>query len=135
MKDAADGRNKLPFKRADVILIVCSLAAAAVLFVMGIVFTAGGQTQLSVHAYLDGELRIDRALSDDERTVITAADGGENTVVIHDNCVYVESADCPGQDCVKMGRISKAGEEIVCLPHRLVIRIVGGEAGIDAMVR
>ena len=135
MRNAADGRMKLPFKRADVILIVCSLAVAAALFVTGIVSAAETQTRLCVRAYLDGELCLDLAVSDDVRTAVTRPDGGENIVVIHDNAVYVESADCPGQDCVRMGKISKAGEEIICLPHRLVIRIEGGEAALDAVVR
>ena len=134
MKDTEDGRIKLPFKRADVYLIVCSLAVAAILFVMGIIVTAGGHNKLRVCAYRDGELCLDRDISDDVTTTLTGPDG-ENIVVIHDNSVYVESADCPGQDCVKMGKISKAGEEIVCLPHRLVIRIEGDENVIDAVVR
>ena len=135
MKDAADGGRKLPFKRADVILIICSLAVAAVLFVTGIISAAGGETQLRVRAYRDGEPCLDCAITDEVRTVLTGSDGEENIVVIHDSGVYIESADCPGRDCVKMGRISRAGEEIICLPHRLVIRIEGGEAEIDAVVR
>ena len=135
MKNARDGRRKLPFKRADVILIICSLTVAAVLFVAGIISPAGRLTQLRVRAYRDGELCLDHAVTDELRTVLTGHEGGENVVVIHDNGVYIETADCPGQDCVKMGRITKAGEEIVCLPHRLVIRIEGGKAGIDAVVR
>ena len=44
-------------------------------------------------------------------------------------------ANCGDHTCVRMGRISRAGEAIVCLPHRLVVEIVGGEAAADAVTR
>ena len=34
-------------------------------------------------------------------------------------------ADCPDQVCIRMGKISKTGENIVCLPHKLVIQVEG----------
>ncbi|MFR5073321.1 MAG: NusG domain II-containing protein [Bianqueaceae bacterium] len=34
------------------------------------------------------------------------------------------SSDCPDQVCVRTGFISLAGQTAVCLPHRLVVRII-----------
>ena len=51
----------------------------------------------------------------------------ENVLVIKDGVAFVESADCPDEVCVAHLPISREGETIVCLPHRLVIRIVGGD--------
>ena len=135
MKDSGSGRIKLPFKKADVILIICFLAAAAVIAAVGLFFKGNEDAGLRVRVYCDGELYLEHDLSEDFRSVLTDPEGGKNIMVIHDNSVCVESADCPGLDCVKMGNISRAGEEIVCLPHRLVIRIEGGEAAVDAVVR
>jgi hypothetical protein len=40
----------------------------------------------------------------------------------------MKSADCPDKTCVTIGgRISRAGERIVCLPNSLIIEIRGGE--------
>lgn len=39
--------------------------------------------------------------------------------------VYVLSSDCPTQDCVHTGRISRAGQSIVCLPAQIVIHLEG----------
>ena len=49
----------------------------------------------------------------------------------------MEDADCPDRLCVKQGRIKKVGESIVCLPHKVVIEIVGEkeEAGVDAVTQ
>ena len=44
----------------------------------------------------------------------------------------VESA-CPSQDCVHTGWISRAGEQIICLPNRLVISLTGGQQEFDAV--
>ena len=46
---------------------------------------------------------------------IAAADGG----------VAVTSSDCPTQDCVHTGRISRAGQSIVCLPAQVAVQLVG----------
>lgn len=46
--------------------------------------------------------------------------------------IAVISADCPDKDCVRRGFISRAGERAVCLPGRLVIRIIG-RAEIDGV--
>ena len=48
-----------------------------------------------------------------------------NTVVIHDGQVYMDAASCPDQLCVKHRPVTYAGETIVCLPHRVVVKIEG----------
>ena len=49
--------------------------------------------------------------------------------------VRVRDADCPDRLCVRMGWVSRDGESIVCLPHKLVVTVRGGEAGPDAVSR
>ncbi len=61
-----------------------------------------------------------------------AEDGGYNIVTIKDGMIAVTEADCPDQYCVRQG-FCNSGEQIVCLPHRLVISFVG-ESEIDGAV-
>ena len=49
-------------------------------------------------------------------------------VAVTPDGVRVDHADCPTQDCVRTGTISRAGQSIVCLPARIVITIVSGGA-------
>ena len=35
--------------------------------------------------------------------------------------------------CVKTGKIRYAGQSIVCLPHKVAVRIVGGASALDAV--
>jgi len=51
--------------------------------------------------------------------------------------VLVARADCPTQDCVHTGLITRSGQSIVCLPARIIIRLEGGAAeggGVDAVL-
>ena len=51
--------------------------------------------------------------------------------------VWVESSDCPTQDCVRTGHISRGGQSIVCLPARVIVSLEGGSAaqgGVDAVI-
>ena len=51
--------------------------------------------------------------------------------------VRVAWADCPTQDCVRTGLITRSGQSIVCLPARIIVRLEGGTAddgGVDAVL-
>ena len=64
-------------------------------------------------------------------------DGGkkEPTVTVKDGCAFVSESDCPGQDCVRMDKISGTGQMIVCLPHHLTVVIEGAGEGPDAVIK
>ena len=50
-------------------------------------------------------------------------DTGTNLVVINDSTVYVKEATCKNGDCIKMGKITKKGESIICLPNKVIVEI------------
>lgn len=45
----------------------------------------------------------------------------------------VARSDCPTQDCVHTGAITRSGQSIVCLPARIIIRLEGGAPDPDAV--
>lgn len=45
----------------------------------------------------------------------------------------VTVSDCPTQDCVHMGEITRRGQSIVCLPARIVVQLEGGAAADDGV--
>ena len=71
-------------------------------------------------------------LSVDQEMVFEAKDGGYNTVTIRNGRIAVTEADCPDQYCVRQG-FCNGGEQIVCLPHNLVISFPGASE-IDGAV-
>lgn len=49
--------------------------------------------------------------------------------------IRVAYSDCPTQDCVHTGTITRAGQSVVCLPARVVIQLEGGsDGGVDLVV-
>lgn len=62
---------------------------------------------------------------------------GKNRLVIEEGKASIVEADCPDGICVKQGNISRTGQTIVCLPHKLVIEITGKaeENGLDAVAK
>ncbi len=68
---------------------------------------------------------------DKAKTLDIKTEYGSNVVVIDRNSVYVKEADCPDKLDVKMGKICKTNQMIVCVPNRLMIEIKGGERKVD----
>lgn len=89
----------------------------------------------AVRVQIDGETVMELPLNEDARLVL--GEGGHtNTLVIENGAAQVVEASCPDQICVSRGAIRYAGESIVCLPHKLVVSVEGGEPnGVDAAAR
>ena len=58
---------------------------------------------------------------------IESPGGGWNEITIRDGSICISDADCPDQTCVKMGLLKSESLPIVCLPHKLVIRLEESE--------
>jgi len=78
-------------------------------------------------------------LSLDTDTVFSLESGGISlTVSVSDGSVFVSEAGCPDGVCMGTGKISRAGEIIVCVPAGVVIRIPSesdGSAGNTEDIR
>ena len=71
-------------------------------------------------------------LSQDQEIVIQT-DGHQNKITINQGVAQITEADCHNHLCIKQGGISKINQSIVCLPNRVVVRIIGEEAEVDAI--
>lgn len=125
----SDERNKIAPKRGDLYLIGGCLLAALVLCGLWLLLRQDGGT---VIVEQNGRETARYALGED-RTVRIEGAGGYNTLVILGGEVWLMDADCPNLLCVKTGRIRYAGQSIVCLPHKLAVRITGGASSLDAV--
>ena len=114
------------------------LVAAAVVLLAAVTAWAawgGGTTEnLTVVVSIDGA-EADRFPLDGGGEHTYAAGGYTVQVMESGEGVFVASSDCPTQDCVHTGTISRGGQSIVCLPARLSVRLVGGgDNGVDAVI-
>lgn len=115
---------------------IIALGALLILAAAGIVvwFVMKNDIRVDPTAEIIQDGKIIRTVSLSENTEFTVTcENGFNTVVVRDGAVMISDADCPDLVCVRTGAISGGAVPIVCLPHRLEIRIVNG-SGLDAEV-
>lgn len=113
-------KDKGLISKQDRILIVGILFLAILgLGILKLTHKTGYQVEISI----DGN--VVETLSLDKDTVYEIKqDMGNNKVVIVDGKVSVTEADCPDKICQKHTPISKVGETIICLPHKVVVEVV-----------
>ena len=116
-------------RRNDLLLLGGCLLAALVCCGLWLLFRQDGGT---VIVEQNGRETARYALAED-RTVRIEGEGGYNLLVIENGEVWLSEADCPNLLCVKTGKIRYAGQSIVCLPHKLAVRIAGGASSLDAV--
>lgn len=113
-------------RRGDVVLIALVLAAVAAFAVMqgapALADADGDAAGWAIVQNAEGFYQ-ELPLSQDARLEVTSAEGS-NTVVVSGGAVQVEEADCKNQVCVQAGAVNRAGDVIVCLPHRMVVQVV-----------
>jgi len=116
-------------RRNDIILILVFLIISAAAWIFfSAPGQAGGWAVVSVDGQEIGRYPLDADLE------MTFGDAEYNTVVIRDGAVAVSEANCGDHTCMRRGEIDRSGETIICLPHRLIIEIVGGDnTGPDAI--
>ena len=130
-------QTETKFNRRDalVALAVALLAAVtALLFYLPrtqsdqltLVITVGGQEQsrTQVTHLPDGPVRIEGRGG----YTLTLSPSYSDLPFSPEWSVRVSDSDCPGQDCVHTGAISRAGQSIVCLPAQVVVYLEGTPA-------
>jgi hypothetical protein len=127
---------KLYFSRWDA-LVICAVILLAVLSAVTIWGGERESGELTVVISVDGE--------EVERCLLTELPDMEVPYSANGYTLYVELAytggpnygiqvsrsDCPTQDCVHTGTISRSGQSIVCLPARIIIQLEGGTESGD----
>jgi hypothetical protein len=112
--------------RNDILLIAALLVVAlAAYLIIQLGKTDGGYAVV----VRDGEEIASYPLDKPTTVTFTSASGSSNTLVIQDGYADMTEADCPDKLCVHQNRIKFSGETIVCLPNKLVVKIVSDESG------
>lgn len=114
-------------KKNDYILI------GAILLVIVVVFAVFALTQEDgayVAVKVDGVEVAKYSLEKDGEYELN---GGTHILRIENGVAYLTYADCPDHRCMNDitvgGKISKTGQTITCLPHKLTVTVFGAEEG------
>ncbi|MFZ5515533.1 MAG: NusG domain II-containing protein [Candidatus Zhuqueibacterota bacterium] len=105
--------------RGDKLLIGCILAIGLLsLVALRYLQQPGAWLKIEV----SGQVAHTLPLGTDQR-VSVAGPRGITTIQIQDRKAWVVSSACPDKICVHRGKISRAGDMIVCVPNRVVLFI------------
>lgn len=98
-------------------VVLCGCIAASLIALPG---TEGSSVLVEV-----GGKPVEKLDLHENREITIRGEKGEMRLEVRDGRVRVAEADCPNRICVRTGWRSRAGEVIVCVPNRTVIRILG----------
>ena len=104
-----------------------TLAALFAASVLGTVYPWRKGGDIVIEAVRGGEVTTLGNLAEMGGSTMTFGGPGNFNEIATGEGVRMVSADCPGGDCLRAGEIRKNGEMIVCVPHRLVIRLVSSQ--------
>lgn len=113
--------------KRDILLILALLLTAAALGFALRPGEVGSYAIVTIHGEEYGRYPLDTDLC------IPIGEDAYNVLCISGGEVYISDANCGDHTCVRTGKISREGEQIICLPHQLIVTVTGGaESEIDA---
>ena len=117
----------------DLILVAVLLVAALALFLVMRTLQArdtgtGAQAVVTVEGREIGRYPL-------KKSGTFPLNGGTNILVVENGEAWVSEANCPDKVCMGMGKISRNGEFIACLPNRLLVVVEGAaeDSPVDGM--
>lgn len=114
-----------------VIGIVLLLAAGLTLFLLHGSFLSSGR--IAVEIWQNNELVYSAPLADDtDAWIPVTSEHGQNQIRLHGLTAQIAAADCLDQVCVRTGTLTRVGQTAVCLPHRVMVKLVNGGSAVPS---
>jgi len=124
------GRGLKVLKIGDVLLAAAVLVFVGVWSLSRLVHRTVGQTVIIT---MDNKV-IQTVRLPEVRDFRIQGSVGEVLVRVDGDRVWVETSSCPQKICSRMGKIRHAGQTIICVPNRLIVRIEGARfSSMDAV--
>jgi hypothetical protein len=122
-------------KAADIAVVVLVVAASVVTMVMIARARTGEKGSTAIIEVNGKESRRVKLGQNQSRTRITVKGlHGTSTVEFYKGRVHMLKSTCRDKICIGMGWVDVPGESIVCLPNRVVIRVLGsGKNKVDTV--
>lgn len=117
--------------RGDLLAVAAILALAVV---SAVCLFPRNQQGLTAQVMQNGEVLLTRSLESLTEPIVYSVEAAYPlTLELSGQGVRVLETACPGQDCRHVGLITEAGQQIVCLPNRLVVTLQGEPDSYDAI--
>ncbi|WP_347995304.1 NusG domain II-containing protein [uncultured Eubacterium sp.] len=123
----------MKLKKYDIIAIIC-VAVIVIICYITVNLLRNGEAD-TVVIYVDGKIEKKLDLNKNQEYKVNV-DNGYNIIRIKDKKVRIKESDCSNQTCVNMGTISKDGQTLICLPHKVEVTIVSDDKSeVDVIAR
>ena len=110
-------------KKKDLIIIAVLLLCAGMLYLISQV-SLGAEVS-TVVVTLDGKEVLRRPLAMEDTYEIAQEDGSLNVIAVKDGAVFMQEANCRDGLCIRQGKMKNGAKTIVCLPHKVVVKMDG----------
>lgn len=122
---------KLPFlKMRDAIIIIALILIGTVLIILPLINTTNSLCEIN----FDGQIIKTIDLSKAEDTIFTLDEVHDVTFEIKNHEIKIKSSNCTDKICENTGYIHSPMQVIVCLPNKLVIKIIANDNDVDLIV-
>ena len=111
------------------LLLASAVAASAALLLLQDRAISSPSARITRDGVLLEEIDLEQVM--EPYSLLLQDERGSNTVLVEQGRIRISEADCPDQICVNQGYISDGTVPIVCLPHKLIVEIVGGGGVLD----
>lgn len=114
---------KKKINKYDIALIVFIIAVSSFfIFYNGRNVTYSNTNRAVI--YSEGKIIGEYVLNDKYKNEFTVkTSNGYNKIKIENGEIWIEDASCTDKYCIHQGKISGSGENIVCLPNKLIIKV------------
>ena len=122
-------------KKADILVIILIVIASFLIyFFINKLSKEDANISKKVVITVDGKIfkEVPLTKDTDEKIDINTV-YGKNEVIIEKGEVHMHESNCQDKICMKMGKISIPGDSIICLPNRVMVKIVSDKKNHDSL--
>ncbi|HPJ02535.1 MAG TPA: NusG domain II-containing protein [Candidatus Limiplasma sp.] len=121
-------------KRRDIIILVIVLVASLTLYLLRPKAVDDASAGVYMRVSIAGQEQELVPLTEDREIRIEQDNGDYNIIHIFDGGFEITEANCYNQDCIHQGEVTvdniggrALANEVICLPHKLVLSLVSAD--------
>lgn len=125
-------RTNIKVNKKELLIIFILLIVALFSFLIFRISGQGAKVEIKISQELYGtyDLLTDQEIIIKDKEGLTLMNS-----LIKNGKVQVLTSNCPDKICIESGSIEFSGQTIVCLPNKVVIKIIGDDAEIDGVLK
>ena len=120
------------FNKADFYILLIFVVISFSLLIMQNAFSKNGSCAV---VYVDNIMQGSYSLDKNIEITINGCNSIDDILCIDGGYAYMKEAQCPDKYCIEQKRINKANETIVCLPAKIIVKILSNsnDSNFDAI--